>query len=92
MPTNGEAAVILSSLFLTEGLRRSLLELVRLKGDDGLAWLAKFQNDLVRDSKCSGADGVPIQDEAMIMGTALQMLGFVFDGIRREIGQKPKDD
>jgi hypothetical protein len=91
MPTNNEAALILSSLFITEGLKRSLLELVRLKGDDGLAWLTEFQGELVRDSKCSGVDGVPIEDEATIMRNALQMLDFVFDGIRREIGQKPEN-
>ena len=90
MPTNNEAAMLLLTLYVREGLRRSLLELVQLKGDEGLTWLTEFQNELVRDSKCSGVNGVPIEDEALIMTNALKLLDSFFDGVRREITQKPK--
>ena len=90
MPTHDDAAMILASLFLKEGMRRSLLEVVQSKGDDGLAWLTEFHKQLVRDLKCSAVSGVPLEDEALIMRNALKVLDFVFDGIRREIVQKPK--
>jgi hypothetical protein len=69
-----------------------VLDLVRSKGDGGLAWLAQFQADLVMDSKCSGVVGVPIENGAVIMRNALQMLDFFFDGIRGELVQKSKPD
>jgi hypothetical protein len=82
----------MAALFLQEGLRRALIELVRSKGDTGLAWLTDFQNELVRDAKsASGVDGLPIEDEAEIMSIALNYLDFVFDGIRREITEEPDE-
>jgi hypothetical protein len=45
----------MAALFLQEGLRRALIELVRSKGDTGLAWLTDFQNELVRDAKSPAA-------------------------------------
>jgi hypothetical protein len=90
MPTRNEAILMMASLYLKEGLRRTLLELVQAKGDEGLNWLRNFEDELVRDAKCSGVDGVPIEDEAAIMRGALEFLGFIFDGVRREIADKTK--
>jgi TRAP-type C4-dicarboxylate transport system substrate-binding protein len=90
MPTRNEAVLMMTSLYLTEGLRRTLLELVQAKGDEGLNWLRDFEDELVRDAKGSGVDGVPIEDEAAIMRGAIEFLGFIFDDIRREIADKTK--
>jgi hypothetical protein len=89
MPHNRGPGMTMAALYLQEGLRRALIELVRSKGDAGLAWLTDFQNELVRDAKCtSGVDGLPIEDEAEIMKIAINYLEFVFDGIRREITEQ----
>jgi hypothetical protein len=91
-PNHRAAVMAMVTLYVQEGLRRSLLELARLKDDAGLPWLAEFQNELVRDAKCSGVDGIPIEDEVAIMREALGMLDFIFDGIRREFAQEPKHE
>ena len=89
MPNNRGPGMTMAALFLQEGLRRALIELVRLKGDAGLAWLTDFQNELVREAKStSGVDGLPIEDEGAVMNIAINYLEFVFDGIRREITEE----
>jgi hypothetical protein len=51
MPTRNEAVLMMTCLYLREGLRRTLLELVQAKGDEGLNWLRDFEDELVRDTR-----------------------------------------
>ena len=91
MTDNRGPGFAMAAMYLQEGLRRALIELVQLKGDAGLAWLTDFREELLRDAKnVTGVDGVPIEDEAAIMRFAVNFLEFALDGIRREIDQKPK--
>jgi hypothetical protein len=80
----------ISILVLQEALRSSLIHLVEIKGQDGLAWLSEFQDELVRSAKNMVGEGFAMEDEIKLIDGSIQYLNFIFDGVRREIADKTK--
>jgi hypothetical protein len=78
-------------MVLQEALGSSLIQLVDIKGKDGLSWLSEFQDQLIQSSKNSLAQGLATEDELELLGISFRHLNFIFDGVRREMSEKSKD-
>jgi hypothetical protein len=91
--TDKQKGLLAIMLLVTQdALRRTLIELTHLKGENGLRWLSEFEAQLVRDAKDTVTEGVAMEDEVAQIDGAIQYLQFLFDGARREIAEKSKDE
>ena len=87
--TRRERAMGLWVLALQSALRETLLMLADTKGDQALPWLSEFEDQLIRDAKGTVTEGIPVDDETGLVDSAIDMLKFVFDGVRRDIASNP---
>ena len=79
-------------LVTQDALTRCLGQPSKTKGDQRSEWLLEFENELVRDAKDIVTEGVPMNDELVLVESAIKYLKFIFDGARREIAEKSKDE
>jgi hypothetical protein len=88
---NNAATLGISLHALQEALRRSLLRLCKA-GDASaeLKWFSELQVDLVHRTKHTITEGIAMSDEVSIIDKSISYLGFVFDGVRRDVMKETK--
>lgn len=76
-------------LVAQDALTRCLVQLGKTKGDD---WLSEFENELVRGAKGIVTEGIPMNNEIILVENAIQMLNLIFDRARRQIAEESEND
>jgi hypothetical protein len=93
MDHDTQKQILSVSLMATQdALRRTLKELYYLKGTDGAKWLDDFEQQLLSDAKGTVSEGVSMEDELKAVEGSIQMLRFVFMGVRSEIADEAEND
>jgi hypothetical protein len=87
--TPRELSMGICLIVLQGALRESLIMLAESKGDEALSWLSEFEDQLIRDAKGTVTEGISVNHEVALIDDAINILKFVFDGVRRRIAANP---
>jgi hypothetical protein len=77
---------------LKEILEITLVEAARAKGSDGLAWLDRFESEIIFQAKQTYSEGMPLEDEARDVGILIDVLKLIFATARGRLAERTDGD
>jgi hypothetical protein len=85
---------LLALLFaaLKEILENTLVEAAKSKGDDGLAWLDRYESEIIFLAKQTHSEGLALEDEAKDVGNLINVLKLIFATARRRLTEGANKD